>query len=248
MNLVVLQDEFGIKSEPQRQKMRDMTVDRKRYLMQQSLQRASTTPASPPHNLTTSVTLGPASSGSLIPKLLPQFSGGAIGRFSVARFGSWTASSALAGSLSRGNTPPTSPKQTTPDSKRFSGPTSESLQQLTPQTNKLWASWWGGPNGVIAAGESSKSDQGKSAVAELTRVGQASSPPPNGYSTVVPYVAGITRSKSGSTTLVKHLVSLRIHAATAKMDWIEEFVGQGQGLEAISGLITDLVGKDRRHV
>lgn len=224
--------------------MRDMTMDRKRYLMEQSRQR----PGSPPHILTTSTTLGPASSSSLIPKLLPQFSGGPIGRFSVARFGSWTASSAPIGALSRENTPPTSPKQTTPESRRFSGRNSESPEHPTPQNNKLWASWWGGPNGVIAAGESSKSDQGKSAVAELTRVGRASSPPPKGDLTVIPYVAGITRSKSNSTTLVKHLVSLRIHAATAKMDWIEEFVGPGQGLEAISGLITTLVGKERRYV
>lgn len=219
-------------------------MDRKRYLMQQSRQRASGPPASPPHILTGYSTLGAASSSSLIPKLLPQFSGGAIGRFSAARFGSWTASSAPTGALSRENTPPTSPKQMTFEPRRSSGQNPES----PPQTNKLWASWWGGPNGVVAAGESSKSDQDKSAVGELTRVGQASSPPPKGYSTVIPYVTGITRSKSNSTTLVKHLVSLRIHAATAKMDWIEEFIESGQGLEAISGLITTLVEKERRCV
>ncbi|KAG8756405.1 hypothetical protein FRC12_010590, partial [Ceratobasidium sp. 428] len=181
-----LMDEFGIKSEQQRQKMREMTPDRKRYLLTQNKQRSSGVPVSPSSNASTSATVGPASANSLIPKLLPQFSGGAMGKFSVARFGSWTAASASAAAKAAGETTPTS----TPPKQRISGLAShdESEEPLSspPPTNSLWASWWGGSGPVTAEGERSKGDNGKSAIAELTRVGQVSSPPPEGHSTVDP--------------------------------------------------------------
>ncbi|KAG9076931.1 hypothetical protein FS749_011224, partial [Ceratobasidium sp. UAMH 11750] len=206
-------------------------------------------PRIPSSNAGTAATFGPASASSLIPKLLPQFSGGAMGKFSVGRFGSWTAASASAAAKAAGETTPVS----TPPKQRTSGLASHAESEESPSpstpppTNSLWASWWGGPGPVTAEGERSKGDNGKSAIAELTRVGQASSPPSEGRSTVDPYVAGIVGGKANSTTLVKHLVSLRIHAATAKLDWIQDFVGRSKGMEAISSLITSLVGKREKR-
>jgi diaphanous 1 len=246
------QDEFGIKPE-QRQKMREMTWDRKKYLIMQGKSRAPGTPTSPTNNAS-SATVGPASASSLVPKLLPQLTGSALGKFSVARFGSWTAASAPAGAAAALSAGELSPKgsikrHVSSGSRRTSlEPTAEEPSSPIPK-GSLWASWWGAPGQpVIAEGERS-SDRGKSAIAELARVGQVASPPRSSHSTVTPYVVGITGSRSSSTTLVKHLVSLRIHAATAKLDWIKEFLGPAQGMEALSNLIGTLVKSgDKRSV
>ncbi|KAG8689328.1 hypothetical protein FRC11_003128 [Ceratobasidium sp. 423] len=259
-------DEFGIKTE-QRPKMREMTWDRKKYLIDQSKNRASTAPALYHNSNTSSATFSPASASSLVPKLLPQLSGTALGRFSVARFGSWTAASAPNGAtttFSSGEMSPRSPKgsikrQMSFGSRRTSlEPTAEEISglaspprspPLSPKAS-LWTSWWGAPGQPVTAEGERSSDKGKSAVAELARLGQvAGAPPPRAnQSTVAPYVAGITGSKANSTTLVKHLVSLRIHAATAKLDWIKEFIGPGHGMEALSTLIVMLVKyKEKRR-
>ncbi|KAF8743337.1 Diaphanous GTPase-binding Domain, partial [Rhizoctonia solani] len=252
-------DEFGIKAE-QRPKMRDMPWDRKRYLIEQSKSRASAAPALYNNSNASSATVGPAGAGSLVPKLLPQLTGGALGRFTVARFGSWNAATAPHGantSFSSGEMSPKSPKgsikrQMSFGSRRTSlEPTAEEISglaspprspPLSPKAS-LWASWWGTPGQPVTAEGERSSDKGKSAVAELTRLGQAAGAPPSrvNQSTVGPYIAGITGNKTNSTTLVKHLVSLRVHAATAKLDWIKEFVGPGQGMEALSALIVALV-------
>jgi hypothetical protein len=248
--------------------MREMTWDRKKYLIEQSKSRGSSVPALYNNNNASSATVGPAGASSLVPKLLPQLTGGALGRFTVARFGSWTAATAPHGantSFSSGDISPKSPKgsikrQMSFGSRRTSlEPTAEEISglaspprspPLSPKAS-LWASWWGTPGQPVTAEGERSSDKGKSAVAELTRLGQAAgaSSPRVNQSTVTPYVAGIAGSKTNSTTLVKHLVSLRIHAATAKLDWIKEFVGPGQGMEALSALIVALVrNRDKRQV
>ncbi|CAE6362187.1 unnamed protein product, partial [Rhizoctonia solani] len=257
-------DEFGIKTE-QRPKMRDMTWDRKKYLIDQSKNRGPTTPALYNNSNASSATVGPASASSLVPKLLPQLSGTALGKFSVARFGSWTAASAPNGASTTflpGELSPRSPKgsikrQMSFGSRRTSlEPTAEEISglaspprspPLSPKTS-LWASWWGAPGHPVTAEGERSSDKGKSAAAELARLGQGTLPPRTTQSTVAPYVAGIAGNRASSTTLVKHLVSLRIHAATAKLDWIKEFIGPGQGMEALSTLIVALVkNKEKRR-
>ncbi|ELU45562.1 RhoA GTPase effector DIA/Diaphanous [Rhizoctonia solani AG-1 IA] len=259
-------DEFGIKAE-QRPKMRDMPWDRKRYLIEQSKSRASAAPALYNNSNASSATVGPAGAGSLVPKLLPQLTGGALGRFTVARFGSWNAATAPHGantSFSSGEMSPKSPKgsikrQMSFGSRRTSlEPTAEEISglaspprspPLSPKAS-LWASWWGTPGQPVTAEGERSSDKGKSAVAELTRLGQTAGAPHSrvNQSTVGPYIAGITGNKTNSTTLVKHLVSLRVHAATAKLDWIKEFVGPGQGMEALSALIVALVkNREKRY-
>lgn len=245
--------------------MRDMTWDRKKYLIDQSKNRAATTPALYNNNNASSATVGPSSASSLVPKLLPQLSGTALGKFSVARFGSWTAASAPNGATTAflpGEMSPRSPKgsikrQMSFGSRRTSlEPTAEEISglaspprspPLSPKTG-LWASWWGAPGHPVTAEGERSSDKGKSAAAELARLSQGAPLPRLSQSTVAPYVAGITGSKASSTTLVKHLVSLRIHAATAKLDWIKEFIGPGQGMEALSALIVAIVrNKEKRY-
>lgn len=234
--------------------MRELTWDRKKYLIMQSKNRAPAT-SPPPTNNATFATVGPSSASSLVPKILPQLSGGALGRFSVGRFGSWTAASAPGGAaaaLSAGEISPIGSlrRQVSSGSRRTSlEPTAEEPSTPSPSKTSLWASWWGAPGQPVTAEGERSSDKGKSAIAELSRVGQVAPPTRAGRSNVTPYIAGISASKSNSTTLVKHLVSLRIHAATAKLDWIREFVGPGQGMEALASLIVTLVKDgDRRHV
>jgi hypothetical protein len=43
--------------------------------------------------------------------------------------------------------------------------------------------------------------------------------------------------------LVKHLISLRVHLSTAKLVWIQQFVGEEKGLEVLGTLLAGLVGK-----
>lgn len=43
--------------------------------------------------------------------------------------------------------------------------------------------------------------------------------------------------------LVKHLISLRVHLSTAQLVWIEEFLRDEKGMDALGTLLAGLVGK-----
>jgi diaphanous 1 len=43
--------------------------------------------------------------------------------------------------------------------------------------------------------------------------------------------------------LAKHLISLRVHLSTVKLAWIECFVGEQSGMDALGTLLIGLVGK-----
>lgn len=57
------------------------------------------------------------------------------------------------------------------------------------------------------------------------------------------YVDGLRSGRATDMKLVKHLISLRVHLSTASLVWIEEFVGEERGMEAIGKLLAGLVSK-----
>ncbi|CAK5262775.1 unnamed protein product [Mycena citricolor] len=99
-------------------------------------------------------------------------------------------------------------------------PAAEEIAPLQAQsTGGLWSSWWassGGDKGTSGSKETSKSAKW--------------------------YVDGL-RSSKPDVRLVKHLISLRVHLSTAKLLWIQEFVGDEHGLDVLGTLLAGLVAK-----
>lgn len=89
-------------------------------------------------------------------------------------------------------------------------------------TGGLWSSWWsssGGEKGTVTGD--------KKEVSKTPRW----------------YVDGIRSGKSTDIKLVKHLISLRVHLSTAELVWIEEFVMDCKGMDALSQVLSGLVAK-----
>lgn len=148
------------------------------------------------------------------------------------------------GSPKIGLTTPISPQNTGGMFKRFSlwGPTSPSVTSspatptqpepprestaealpLIPQiTGSLWGNWW-----ASSPRESDKANEAgdKTSSAEW-------------------YVNGIKNGKSTDNRLVKHLISLRVHLSTAKVTWVEKFLNEEKGMDALANLLVSLIGK-----
>ncbi|KAG8831474.1 hypothetical protein FRC18_006477, partial [Serendipita sp. 400] len=104
-------------------------------------------------------------------------------------------------------------------------PEPESSPVVPQTTGGLWSSWWSG-----GSREPEK-------LKESDHTGSKST----GW-----YVEGIRNGKSNDTRLAKHLITLRVHLSTAKVAWIETFLDQEKGLEALSTLLGSLVGKGRK--
>ncbi|KAG8791741.1 hypothetical protein FRC16_000311 [Serendipita sp. 398] len=104
-------------------------------------------------------------------------------------------------------------------------PELESPPVVPQTTGGLWSSWW--------SGASREPEKPK----ESDHTGSKST----GW-----YVEGIRNGKSNDTRLAKHLITLRVHLSTAKVAWIESFLDQEKGLEALSTLLGSLVGKGRK--
>jgi diaphanous 1 len=102
----------------------------------------------------------------------------------------------------------------------------ETMAPLQPQgTGGLWSSWWTSSGG---AGGDKGLDKDTSKSAKW-------------------YVQGIRGAKMADSKLVKHLISLRVHLSTAKLVWIEEFLVEAKGMDALATLLASLVGKgDKR--
>lgn len=83
-------------------------------------------------------------------------------------------------------------------------------------TGGLWSSWW-----ASSGGENSS---------EKTKTPKW-------------YVDGIRNARGMDMKLVKHLISLRVHLSTAQLIWIEEFVRDEKGMDALGTLLASLVGK-----
>lgn len=104
-------------------------------------------------------------------------------------------------------------------------PVQESLPIVPQITGSLWGNWW--------LGSPRETDKAK----EIDRT------KPN---TTEWYVDGIRNGKATDTRLAKHLISLRVHLSTAKVAWIERFLGPEKGMDALAALLQSLVGKGRR--
>jgi hypothetical protein len=63
------------------------------------------------------------------------------------------------------------------------------------------------------------------------------------------YVDNI-EGKALNTKLVKQLISLRVHLSTARVLWVEEFVENEAGLDALGTILAGLVGRagKRKHL
>lgn len=214
--------------------MHVLPADRKLYLLRQHTQyRASTANATPPQSPSKSSTFaasfGPSSGSSLLPRLVPQLTGdmGLMKRFSITGWGGTNAA----------------PPVVSPGPQRSSGEShleggsaqgkgkaqvekmGEEMRPLQPQTTGgLWNNWW-----ASSGGENSTPGE-KGSVKEIDTSAKW-------------YVDGLRSRKPTDIKLVRHLISLRVHLSTASLVWIESFVGEEQGLEALGTLLSGLVGK-----
>lgn len=80
-----------------------------------------------------------------------------------------------------------------------------------------WASWWTGASNATGTAQ---------AVGEQAK------------DTPAFYVVQIKSTKVSVRSLVKHLIALRVRLSTAPFQWVEEFVGAAQGLDALEALLS----------
>lgn len=203
--------------------MYQLSPDRKLYLLRQN--RDARSAPDPPKipGQQHAASYGPSSATALLPRLVPQLTGdaGLMRRFSITGWGS--------GSV----TPPVVPIQSNQSDAEFDTGSAGThgkgklqmekgaaeVQPLQPQsTGGLWSSWW-----TSSGGEKVNSKETANPVKW--------------------YVEGIRSGKAADAKLVKHLISLRVHLSTANLAWINEFVGEEKGLDALSVILASLVGK-----
>ena len=210
--------------------MHQLPVDRKLYLLEQHKQFRLASAKPLPHVVQPSypITYGPSSAGNLLPRLVPQLTGdsGFMRRLSITGWGSTntTSSSSASTSIRKEETPGPSWASTQTQA-------TEAPQPLQPQTTGgLWSSWW-----VSSGGEKSATSQSKC----LTKEAKA----PKWYVDSI-------KGKTLDTKLVKLLISLRVHLSTARVFWVKEFVETEAGLDALSAILTSLVGRagKRKHL
>ena len=103
------------------------------------------------------------------------------------------------------------------------GKATDSIEPLQPQsTGGLWSSWW-----ASSGGEKPSNTQANKDTTNSARW----------------YVVGIQTGRPTDSRLVKHLISLRVQLSTAKLIWIEEFLTEENGRDAIGALLVNLVGQ-----
>ncbi|EJD01599.1 FH2-domain-containing protein [Fomitiporia mediterranea MF3/22] len=220
-------DDLGLRGE-KREAMRNMPADRKRYLLRQNRQMRSTVGRESSQSPAQSATIGPARAAPLIPALVPSLTGdGIMKRFSISGWGSSSAS----------ETPPDVPSSPKINgttyaaeklSRRESSPAHSDIAPLQPQTTGgLWGSWW-----ASSGTESWMSSMSKSKAT-----------PSKDNSSTVFYADGLRSRRPNDIKLVKHLISLRVHLSTAKVSWVERFLGESKGMDALASLLASLVGK-----
>lgn len=202
--------------------MRNLPKDRKKYLLRQNrMMKTSFTNNRLPDAVAQSSTVGPARASQILPAITPSLTGdnGLMKRFSIT---SWAGTST--GQISGSPTAPSSPLASQMKVQMKLDNSREAIEPLQPQsTGSLWSSWW-----LSSGGESSKS---------LTRT---KSSDPNSAST---YVDNIRSRRTTDVKLVKHLISLRVHLSTAKLSWVEDFLGENAGMDVLGTLLGGLVGK-----
>lgn len=202
--------------------MHQLPIDRKRYLLQQNKQYGSVSKASASKaakNTAQASTYSPATATAIAPRLVPQLTGDSLmKRFSVVAWGSGSSSNSKA-DHEPAVTPESPGKATLGRQRRSLDHPAEEVAPLQPQTTGgLWSSWW----------TSSGGDKGGDKAQKET---------PKWY------VDGIRNGRTTDMKLVKHLISLRVHLSTASLAWIEEFVQEEKGIDALGNVLAGLVGK-----
>jgi diaphanous 1 len=201
-----------------------LSRDRKKYLLRQNqhFRSANQSESSqPPY----AASYGPSSSAGLLPRLVPHLTGdsGLLKRMSVIGWGSGNSrivASPEPKSISNAtDSLPNSP-MTGPDVRKIA----EEVQPLQPQnTGSLWSSWWTSAGGEKAT----TSDKRTSQDSKSARW----------------YIDSLKTNKLYDMNLVRHLITLRVHLSTAKLPFIQEFIGPEKGLEVLDKLLAGLVGK-----
>ena len=209
--------------------MRHLPVDRKKYLLRQnrefgSMSKAFARQSSVP-GIQQPATIGPSSSGAILPRLVPQLTGnGLVNRLSV--WGSSSSSTpptptAEFESPINTDTAATANKPSTVKGRKSIDGTDADPQPLQPQTTGgVWSSWWTSSGGSV--------DKAQKQTPKW-------------------YVDGLKGGRSLDMKLVKHLISLRVHLSTASLTWIEEFVQEKKGIDVLGTLLAGLVGKNGKR-
>lgn len=168
---------------------------------------------------------GPSSSTSLLPRLIPHLTGdsGLLKRMSII---GWSSGNSHAASQDHKNASDAiNDLCNSPSSVDIRpGKVADEVQPLQPQnTGNLWSSWW-----ALAGGEkAATSDKRRSSDSQSARW----------------YIDSLKTSKLPDMKLVKHLITLRVHLSTAKLPFIQSFIGAEKGLEALDRLLAGLVSK-----
>jgi diaphanous 1 len=211
-------NDMGLKGD-KRANMHSLSPDRKRYLLQQNRNFKSSISKSSPlgkvNNASYAASLGPSSAPGIIPRLMPQLTGdaGIMKRFSMSGWGG-----------------PQSPG--TPHERHLSGGKNESPSRssqefstppLQPQTTGgLWSAWFSS-----SGGEKQQSGASSTGLEKMPKW----------------YADSIKELKATDPKLFKNLISLRVHLSTAKVVWVEEFIGEAKGLDVLASYLAGLVGK-----
>ncbi|KAK4704608.1 hypothetical protein P7C70_g1599, partial [Phenoliferia sp. Uapishka_3] len=201
-----LMDELGMKA-PQRAAMRQLPLDRQRFLISQH---RSSTPA--PHV----APLRPSKTGP------SETSTGTGALANLKRFSLWGAP-AEAPPVPSLPSPPTSPvklSHVTPHSTGGSNGRRGLNLQPVEEDHQSWSSWWSAASN--ATGNGTGGNGGGAEVAKDT---------PRFY------VDQLRSTKISQRSLVKHLIALRVRLSTAKVAWTEEFLGEATGLDALEELL-----------
>ena len=213
--------------------MINLPVDRKRYLLRQNRQMRSTSSSATVKSPIQSATISPVRGSPVTPALVPNLTGDSIiKRFSVS---SWASQSPVQPST------PTTPLSSSVSSLkdvlgkentvRSGSPSRSEAKPLEPQsTGSLWNSWW----------SSSGSD---SWVSSLSKSRSTSYPNAKDTSSPEFYAEGLRSRRPTDMKLVKHLISLRVRLSTAKVSWVERFLEESKGMDALACLLAGLVGK-----
>lgn len=205
--------------------MRSLPRDRKKYILNQNNLFKASTPqeSSGVSHPTYAASYGPSSAAALLPKLMPQLTGdgGLMRRFSIVGWGSGISTVASQSVDINGNG---EVQNITGSTKQSSGSADEQ-QPIQPQnTGILWNSWW-----TSSGGEKSSTPEKRGSKEYIDSARW--------------YIDGLRIGKAPDMKLVKHLITLRVHLSTAKLSFIQDFVGSEKGLIALGTLLSGLVGK-----
>lgn len=193
--------------------MRALPHDRKKTLLRQNQQFKSSTTQVTSHPAY-SASYGPASAAALLPKLVPQLTGDS-GLMRRFSIVSWGSTATAAPTVVSSESRNSGEFSRTAGSQDQITKVSEEMQPLQAQTTGgLWSSWWASSGGDKSAEKTAKW-----------------------------YIEGLRIGKAPDIKQVKHLITLRVHLSTAKLGFIQDFVGEEKGLVALGKVLAGLVGK-----